>query len=156
MSQLSIRPAQREDIATILELSIGGNAKGRKIVDDPTDADAPEYQRAWDQIEKDETNFYVIAELEGKPVGCMQVNILHGLAGRGKPRVQLEGVHVRADYRGQGLGSQMIQWASEQAMNSGARMVQLTSSKVRPEAHKFYEKLGFENSHEGFKLDLTK
>jgi len=44
----------------------------------------------------------------------------------------------------------MIEWAENYAREKGARMVQLTSSKVRPEAHKFYKKLGFENSHEGF------
>jgi hypothetical protein len=32
--------------------------------------------------------------------------------------------------------------------------VQLTSNKVRTDAHRFYEKLGFTKSHEGFKLTL--
>ena len=30
----------------------------------------------------------------------------------------------------------------------------LTSNKVRLDAHRFYEKLGFAKSHEGFKLML--
>lgn len=154
MSALTIRPAIRSDIATILSLSIGGNVPGRKIIDDPADADQPEYQKVWDALEKDPTNFYAIAELEGEPVGCMQINILHGLAGRGKSRVQLEGVHIRANQRGKGLGSQMIQWAIDQAKTNGARMVQLTSAKTRSEAHRFYTNLGFENSHEGFKLNF--
>ncbi|MGJ8529024.1 N-acetyltransferase family protein [Maritalea sp.] len=156
MTMLTFRHATRNDIATILRLSIGGNAPGRKIVDDANDADAPEYQRAWDVIEKDPSNFYIMAELEGDAVGCMQINILHSLGGRGKSRAQLEGIHIRADQRGKGLGSQMIQWAIDQARSNGARLVQLTSSKVRPEAHRLYKKLGFENTHEGFKLDLTK
>ena len=154
MSRLNFRHATRDDIATILALSIGGNAPGRKIVDDANQADAPEYQRAWDVIENDPNNFSVIAELDNEPVGCMQINILHGLAGRGKARAQLEGVHIRTDQRGKGLGSEMIQWAIDQARSNGARMVQLTSSKVRIEAHKFYGNLGFEATHEGFKLQL--
>ena len=154
MSRLNFRHATRADIATILALSIGGNAPGRKIVDDASQADAPEYQRAWDVIENDPNNFYVIAELDNEPVGCMQINILHSLAGRGKARAQLEGVHIRTDQRGKGLGSEMIQWAIDQARSNGARMVQLTSSKVRIEAHKFYGNLGFEATHEGFKLQL--
>jgi len=115
MPLLHIRPATRDDIATILSLSIGGNPAGRTIVDDANDALAPAYQRAWDAIENDPTNVYVIAELVGQPVGCMQINILHSLAGRGKSRVQLEGVHIRADQRGKGLGSEMIQWAIDHA-----------------------------------------
>jgi hypothetical protein len=32
--------------------------------------------------------------------------------------------------------------------------VQLTSNKQRKDAHRFYERLGFVASHEGFKLAL--
>jgi hypothetical protein len=32
--------------------------------------------------------------------------------------------------------------------------VQLTTDKGRPDAHRFYEKLGFTASHEGYKLAL--
>jgi hypothetical protein len=32
--------------------------------------------------------------------------------------------------------------------------VQLTSNKARTRAHRFYERLGFVSSHEGFKLVL--
>jgi hypothetical protein len=32
--------------------------------------------------------------------------------------------------------------------------VQLTSQKRRTDAHRFYERLGFVRSHEGFKLKL--
>ncbi len=156
MTTLTFRHAIRDDIATILSLAIGGNAPGRKIVDDADDADAPEYQRAWDMIEKDPSNLYIIAEIEDEAVGCMQINIFYSLAGRGKSRAQLEGIHIRADHRGKGLGSQMITWAIEQARANGSRLVQLTSAKARPEAHKFYTRLGFEKTHEGFKLDLTK
>jgi hypothetical protein len=33
-------------------------------------------------------------------------------------------------------------------------MVQLTTDKSRKDAHRFYERLGFEASHEGMKLTL--
>ncbi len=154
MPNLRFRPATREDIATILALSIGGNAPGREIVDDADAADTPEYQTAWDQIEDDPNNNYFIAELNGEAVGCVQLNILHGIAGRGKSRLQVEGVHIRADQRGQGLGGQMMRWVIEYGREKGARLVQLTSSKTRPDAHRFYDNLGFERSHEGFKLAL--
>jgi len=32
--------------------------------------------------------------------------------------------------------------------------VQLTTDKARPDAHRFYERLGFVASHEGMKLRL--
>jgi len=36
----------------------------------------------------------------------------------------------------------------------GCYRVQLTSNAARPEAHRFYERLGFVASHVGFKLSL--
>lgn len=36
----------------------------------------------------------------------------------------------------------------------GATIIQLTTNKERPDARKFYEKLGFKATHEGMKLYL--
>ncbi|EKA62371.1 GCN5-related N-acetyltransferase [Janibacter hoylei PVAS-1] len=33
-------------------------------------------------------------------------------------------------------------------------LVRLTSDKRRPEAHRFYERLGYVTTHEGFKLEV--
>ena len=43
---------------------------------------------------------------------------------------------------------------ADHARERGARMVQLTSDARRADAHRFYERLGFEPSHVGFKLLL--
>lgn len=37
----------------------------------------------------------------------------------------------------------------------GATIIQLTTNKERPEALRFYEKLGFKATHEGMKLYLA-
>ena len=41
-----------------------------------------------------------------------------------------------------------------QCRQRGCGLVQLNSDKRRPAAHRFYEALGFEASHEGYKLPL--
>ena len=69
-------------------------------------------------------------------------------------RAILENVHIRGDQRGKGLGSDMVKWAIEHSREAGCGMVQLTSNKTRLDAHRFYSKLGFEQTHEGFKLFL--
>ena len=66
-------------------------------------------------------------------------------------RVQVESVRVREDQRGKGVGEKMFQWAFQHAKAKGAHMLQLTSDKKRPDAIRFYEKLGFTGSHEGMK-----
>jgi hypothetical protein len=44
--------------------------------------------------------------------------------------------------------------AISSARRRGCRIVQLTSDKRRPDAHRFYQRLGFTATHEGFKLPL--
>ncbi|MCC9206368.1 GNAT family N-acetyltransferase [Arthrobacter sp. zg-Y769] len=67
--------------------------------------------------------------------------------------MQVEAVHVRADLRSNGLGTAMMDWAAEGRRN-GAELVQLTSNAKRDSAHRFYQRLGFEASHIGFKRAL--
>jgi GNAT superfamily N-acetyltransferase len=44
--------------------------------------------------------------------------------------------------------------ALENARKRGCRLAQLTSDRRRSEAHRFYERLGFTDSHIGYKLLL--
>ena len=48
----------------------------------------------------------------------------------------------------------MFEHAIDQAKVRGCSVIQLTSDKLRPDALRFYEKLGFKATHEGFKLLL--
>jgi len=48
----------------------------------------------------------------------------------------------------------MFEWAFEQCRTRGCSLVQLTTDKARPDAHRFYEELGFAASHLGFKKAL--
>jgi len=48
----------------------------------------------------------------------------------------------------------MIRWAIDDARARGAALVQLTSDARRTDARRFYDRLGFEASHVGFKLFL--
>ena len=69
-------------------------------------------------------------------------------------RGQIEAVRVSGSLRGRGIGAEMIDWAVEQCRARGCGMVQLTSDKSRTAAHRFYERLGWTRSHEGFKIKL--
>ena len=48
----------------------------------------------------------------------------------------------------------MMQAAIDRARADGCTLVQLTTDKRRGDAHRFYERLGFEASHVGMKLAL--
>ncbi|MGO4841290.1 GNAT family N-acetyltransferase, partial [Rhizobiaceae sp. 2RAB30] len=66
----------------------------------------------------------------------------------------IEAVQTRADLRGRGIGGAMIEFAIARAREAGARLVQLSSNNKREAAHRFYRRLGFEQSHAGFKMKL--
>ena len=61
---------------------------------------------------------------------------------------------IHADERGSGLGTRLIEWAIDESRRQDCQLVQLTSDATRTDAHRFYERLGFEASHVGFKLQL--
>ena len=155
MSDLIYRDARPEDIAAMLMLSHAGDARGTDTPPlDPETLTDPRYRAAFDEIATDPNHRLIVAEANGEILGTLQISYLPGLPRFGMKRAILENVHIRGDQRGKGLGSDMVQWAIERSREAGCGMVQLTSNKTRLDAHRFYSKLGFEQTHEGFKLFL--
>ena len=99
-------------------------------------------------------NDYLLAELDGELAGCLQLTVIPGLSRLGMRRAQIEGVRVDRRFRGSGVGAALFRHAIERARAAGCGLVQLTTDKARPEALRFYERLGFAASHEGLKLAL--
>ncbi|MEU9794806.1 GNAT family N-acetyltransferase [Streptomyces sparsogenes] len=150
MSDLEIRPATADDIPAIVAM-LADDPLGarRESPDDP----AP-YRAAFERIAHDPDQRLVVAVRDGRTIGTLQLTVVPGLSRRGATRSIIEGVRVHADERGSGLGTQLIQWAIDESRRAGCVLVQLTSDATRTDAHRFYERLGFEASHVGFKLVL--
>jgi ribosomal protein S18 acetylase RimI-like enzyme len=150
MSDLEIRPATAEDIPAIVEM----------LADDPLGAarespdDLTPYRAAFERVVRDPHQRLVVAVRDGTTVGTLQLTIIPGLSRKGATRSTIEGVRVHSDERGSGLGSQLIAWAVEESRRQNCHLVQLTSDATRTDAHRFYERLGFEASHLGFKMNL--
>ena len=122
--------------------------------EDPSLPLDPAYERAFRFITANPDQRQIVAEQAGIVVGTMQLSFIPGMAFRGAWRGQIEAVRVAGALRGQGIGGEMIDWAVEQCRARDCRMVQLTSDKSREAAHRFYERLGWTRSHEGFKIKL--
>jgi GNAT superfamily N-acetyltransferase len=131
------------------------------LADDPlgrgreSTGDLTPYRRAFDLIDADPGELLVVAVDGDDVVGTLQLSFLPGLSRGGALRAQIEAVRVRADHRSHGLGAAMVEWAIDEARRRGCALVQLTTDKSRSDAHRFYERLGFVASHEGFKLSLS-
>lgn len=97
----------------------------------------------------------IILMLDGDSViGCLQLDVLHGVSTRGLARAQVEGVRVARGRRGEGLGASLLGEAVREAKAAGCGVMQLTTNLSRTDAQRFYRGLGFVQSHAGMKLAL--
>ncbi|HEY3313050.1 MAG TPA: GNAT family N-acetyltransferase [Anaerolineales bacterium] len=112
------------------------------------------YLAAFVEIEQNPYNELVVAELDSRVVGTLQLIFIPSISFQGGLRAQVESVRVELDLRGRGIGSKMMEWAMERARQRGAYVMQLTTHNTRKEAHRFYEQLGFKGTHLGMKISL--
>lgn len=151
---LRFRPAVEADIPSILNLISQGRPQG--VSRPPEDASPEIYRTAFKRIETDPNHLLIVGEIpdHDHAVCTMQLIFIQTLGSRATLRIEMESVHVHPDLRSQGIGSLMLDHAVREAHARNVQMIQLTSHKARPDAHRFYERYGFVRSHEGFKLQL--
>jgi GNAT superfamily N-acetyltransferase len=147
MSRMEIRRAVAEDVPAIVAM----------LADDPLGTSRerpgdPAYAEAFKEIDSDPRQVLAVAVDGEDVVGTLQLTFIPGLSRLGATRALIEAVRVHSDQRGTGLGSRLIQWAIDTARTRGAAMIQLTTDASRKDAHRFYERLGFEATHVGMKL----
>jgi GNAT superfamily N-acetyltransferase len=158
MDEIIIRAARGEgdpqgsDLEAIIHVYMGDSDVGHG--DSWEARNLPAYERAFAQIMQSPDNLLFVATLDDAVIGTFQLTLIPGLVGRGRLRGKIESVHVLPGYRNHGIGARMIAHAIDLARARGAGIVELTSNKQRLAAHRFYERLGFARSHEGFKLVL--
>ena len=149
---LFVRTARGDDLGRMVELlRLGAVPGGPPSAEDPTDLSP--YQAALDEIARGDGAVFV-AELDGAVVGVCQLIVFRHLQARGGRCAEIESVHVHPDHRGAGIGTVLLSVAIDAARDLGCYRVQLTSNTARPDAHRFYERLGMVPSHIGFKLPL--
>lgn len=150
---LVIRAARRADLPAIVAL-LADDPLGQTRERADAGAPAPEYQAAFAAIDADPNHELIVAQTDDRVVASLQLSFLPNLTYRGGWRAQIEGVRVARDARGRGVGAALILHALARAREKSCVLVQLTSDRKRPEAIRFYQRLGFVASHEGMKLHL--
>jgi GNAT superfamily N-acetyltransferase len=122
LDDFRLRRALRSDLPRLLELLAQGSTDPSRERETAPGA----YTQAFDTIDRDPNQVLLVGELEGEPVAMAQVTFIPG--------------------------TRLMQEAIALANKRGCRLVQLTSDKSRADAHRFYERLGFARSHDGFKF----
>lgn len=96
-------------------------------------------------------NLYLIAKNEKEGVGFISFhtqNLLHhcGLVG------EIQEFFIHKNYRGQGIGRQLINKILHYANQNNLKSVEVTTNKRRVENVEIYENLGFTLSHNKFTI----
>jgi GNAT superfamily N-acetyltransferase len=148
----TVREARAADLEAIIRLHESDTVGGHGDAWTPENGAA--YHGAFAAIQRSADNALFVAVDGGEVIGTFQITLIPSLTSRGALRAKLESVQVRSDRRSQGIGARMIAFAEEAAKARGAAVLELTSNKRRTDAHRFYERLGYARSHEGFKKPL--
>ncbi len=152
---MKFRKAKKDDVPEIVKMIANDElGKQREDYQEPL----PEkYYQAFENIDSDiNQELIVIENEENEVIGTLQLTFIQYLTYQGGIRAQIEAVRIREDQRGKGIGEKLFKWAINRSKEKGAHLLQLTTDKKRPEALKFYEKLGFTASHDGMKLHFDK
>jgi GNAT superfamily N-acetyltransferase len=137
---IAIREASNEDLPAILRILAESGIDGGKSFS---------LAEARDQFARLRASggFHLFAALaDGEVAGTYSLFILGKLGKRGRPAAIVEDVAVLPSRQGQGIGRAMMEHAREQASEVNCYKLALSSNLNRPDAHRFYESLGF-NRH---------
>ncbi|MCB0111419.1 MAG: GNAT family N-acetyltransferase [Caldilineaceae bacterium] len=149
---LNFRLATRADVPTLVAM-LADDALGAQR-EQFTDPLPQAYYAAFEALDRDPNNELILACLGDRVIGMLQLTYIPSLSYQGGWRALIESVRVDAAYRSQGIGRQLMVWTLERAKARGCHLAQLSTHKSRTDAHRFYERLGFEKSHVGMKLSL--
>lgn len=148
--RFTIERAVEGDVPALVALLADDVLGAGRESDDPAT-----YEAAFREIDADPHQFLaVVRDGSGEIVGTLQLTTIPGLTRAGAKRLLIEGVRLGPTARGGGLGTAIFEWAHEFGRREGAVLAQLTSDKSRTDAHRFYDRLGYEATHEGFKRPL--
>ncbi|MBV8978820.1 MAG: GNAT family N-acetyltransferase [Alphaproteobacteria bacterium] len=152
MSDVTFRLAEDKDLAAIVALLADDEFAENREQASPGAAEG--YAQAFAAMQGEHFNKMLLAEQDGQVVGALQLVFVPGLSRKGTKRAIIESVRVASRLRGHAIGTALMKEAIRRAREGGCGLVQLTSDKRRTRAHLFYRRLGFEQSHFGFKKEL--
>ena len=137
MEKVTIRMATRRDLPELLELY-------RQL--DPEDSPVlslADAEKIFETTNKYPDYQVYVARHFGKTLGTFTLLIVDNLAHLGARYGIVEDFVVTAEWRGMGIGRQMMRFAMQKCHAAGCYKLVLSSNKKRVDAHSFYKKLGF-------------
>ena len=144
---MEFRTLTGSDLGSLLELY--------KQLDPEDGLSAEAGEAAWKEIEKNPDIRYFGAVEDGKVVSTCYAAVIPNLTRNCRGICFIENVVTDKKYRNRGLASRVIDMAVGFAKERRCYKVILQSGKARTEAHRFYERMGFDGeSKKAFDMRL--
>jgi GNAT superfamily N-acetyltransferase len=144
-----IRDATEADLPSLVELLFQLSQLGEIPEREPHLATAAELE-ALRSIASDPHSSLLGLEIDNRVAATLTLYILPNLSHGGRPFAIVESVVVDEGQRRSGCGQILMQEAEARARAAGCYKIALTSNRKRTDAHRFYARLGYRATHEGF------
>ena len=149
MKGILVREATKSDLPVIEQLLKGlVNA-----IEDTEGIDTGIAIKTWERLLNNAGSYFLVAEREGTPVGFINFMVRQTILHR-SPSALIDELVVAEEYRGKGVGKQLVQAAIEKCRQLGCCEIEVSTEKTNIEAREFYEKCGFEERGMFFEADL--
>ncbi|MCF0057253.1 GNAT family N-acetyltransferase [Dyadobacter sp. CY356] len=137
ISNLNIRPATVKDEEAVYDMICDLEDK---------ELDRESFNNVFHTNLSQERIRYLIAELDGEPVGmgsCHTQLLLHHVC----MVAEIQEMYVSPQHRSKEIGKALVEKLIDFAKSKNAQQIEVTSNNMRENAHRFYQKEGFKKSH---------
>ncbi|MEJ8310207.1 GNAT family N-acetyltransferase [Agrobacterium larrymoorei] len=138
-----VRAAEKGDLPALLDLyqhlSPGDQAP-----------DLPDAEAKFEQFLAYPGSIIVVCQVDSVIVGSCALIVIPNLTRGGRPYALIENVVTHSDFRRQGIGKRVLDFATDHAWRAECYKVMLMTGSTRPETHAFYRNAGFVPSKTGF------
>ncbi|MEM1308715.1 MAG: GNAT family N-acetyltransferase [Cyanobacteria bacterium P01_H01_bin.153] len=149
MSQpLTIRTATAADLPEVLRLY------QQPDLDDGKALSMEQAIALWHKIQQYPSYRLIVAAWGDRIVGTFTLLVMDNLLHLGAPAAIVEAIAVAPQFHHRGIGGQMMRWAMAEASRAGCYKLVLSSNQNRPQAHAFYQNLGFQQHGYSFYVPL--
>ena len=149
MNDIVIRKARESDLPAINRLL------GELIdaMDDTECIDARVIPGTWEHLLKDARSHFLVATAGATPIGLIHFTSRQTVLHR-SPSAMIDELVVTKEYRGRGIGRQLVLAAIERSRQLGCCEVEVSTEQTNLRARKFYRKCGFDKTAMLFEMDL--
>jgi ribosomal protein S18 acetylase RimI-like enzyme len=149
MNDIVIREARKSDLPAI------GKLLGELVsaMDDKEGTDIGVAIKTCQRLLSVAGSHFLVAAIGGTPVGFINLTIRQTALHR-SPSAMIDELVVAEEYRGEGIGNQLVLAAIDKCRRLGCCEVEVSTEKTNVKARKLYRKCGFNQRGILFEVDL--